>query len=158
MDEDYKQLRTGIIIISVLLGLVIIGLVITILIYFLPAKSPNTIHQSYTWSDGNHSNIARHGYFVTFKANGKLALAQDDDDVDGISNVAAYLPNYTTKKNLKYNQYNSVIHCGVVEVYDNGLTKVGHRCSCRSGIAVPGDAYKIVQRISPNKIRIVLYN
>jgi hypothetical protein len=44
---------------------------------------------------------------------------------------------------------------GKVYVHDNGNCVVGQRCDCSDGIAVPGTHWFVLQRSSPNTIRIL---
>ena len=44
---------------------------------------------------------------------------------------------------------------GKIYVRDNGLCKVGSKCSCRDGIAIPGNRWYILSRSSPNVIRVL---
>lgn len=44
---------------------------------------------------------------------------------------------------------------GKIHVYDNGECIVGEKCDCLNGIAVPGTSWYVLQRITPNIIRVL---
>lgn len=46
---------------------------------------------------------------------------------------------------------------GKVRVRDNGLCVAGSRCTCENGIAVPGDDWLVLERISDDVIRILYH-
>ena len=82
-------------------------------------------------------------------------------DLRGIVPVRVALPNPDFDKTKEYIPRSSrpewalVSLLGKVRVRDNGLCKVGSRCTCENGIAVPGKDWIVLERITEDVIRIL---
>jgi len=61
--------------------------------------------------------------------------------------------NYTPRSERK--EWSPVGLMGKIYVRDNGLCLAGQKCSCQTGIAVPGNDWRVLKRINSNVIQIL---
>lgn len=88
-----------------------------------------------------------------------LKLTKEQKDRLEYNNVPilnpAYDPNKEYIPRVTRPEWTIVSLLGQIIVRDNGLCQVGQRCSCLNGIAIPGDKWIVMERISNDTIFIL---
>jgi len=102
----------------------------------------------FPWKNNHLPFEDKVGYFVTL-VNGKLVYATNSFDVLGIT----ISPDENS--GVDHEKDGLVGLIGTMYVYDDGNCKRGRKCACENGIAINGNKWYVIERVSNNIIRVM---